>query len=168
MKHVSYYLIMLVAFILPACDQQDAATSTFQAVTQQEILNRSADDCIPCPAEHCCCAIEYLDFNEVTFHFCGVYNPVIGSPCGTFNPGSPCNSISGTTKVITIGPFNTREIFCVPVGESFRIYNYSGGKIKFRLTCQFELIDPDSGIYELDNGESLYFASNGECYLVGC
>jgi len=108
-----------------------------------------------------------MEGSTTTSVLCGAYDGMTTTPCGTFNPGSPCSSVSGLSAMVVLSPSDPRQIFCVPIGGSFRILN-TGGNIKLRITCQHDQIDPDSHDFSMNYLDEAFFVSDGECFLLGC
>lgn len=106
------------------------------------ITTREVEDCEECPLEYCCCAVELAGLStSASLYFCGAYDEDVPTvPCSQ-SPSSPCSSISGGRKTVNLlatGP--SRELFCVPAGGSFSIYNYGGSSVTLRFSVRQELL----------------------------
>ena len=152
-------------------------TSTDQSQTQTNsqnwpvTLRTPLDECSDCPEECCCCGIEIVGLNGFTIQLCGLCEG--DYLCGTYYPGSPCSSISGTGKNITLtpsGPFgHPREVFCVEPGASFRIFNQSSTlPASFKFTCQYDVTPNTFITVTLQPHEERFFFNDGSCITEGC
>ena|SRR5690349_2989682 len=149
-------------------DQSQTQTSSQKwPVTVREPL----DECEDCPIDCCCCGIEIISNNPITLELCGLREG--DYLCGTYYPGSPCSSISGTGKNITLtpsGPFgHPREVFCVEPGASFRIFNQSSTlPASFKFTCQYDVTPNTFITVTLQPHEERFFFNDGSCITEGC
>ncbi len=128
------------------------------------------EDCEECPVGYCCCGIELAGTaTSAQLIFCGAYSPdTPTTPCGTSSPPSPCAAISGSQKTINLSSSgHGRELFCVPAGGSFSITNI-GIATTIRFTCQVEETEADFEEISLGVDETVFFDSNGSCFLEEC
>ncbi len=163
-------LACMTCFFYNSCEKTGYQTDDSRILNEKRIMPRDIDDCDECPVNYCCCAIELAEGQlETTLIFCGVYD-VDPTPtsCGTASPPSPCASISGSIKTIVLNSNDPKELFCVPFGGSFSIYNASGGDRDIWFTCQPELTFPDSEELTILDEETLFFDTDGSCFLTGC
>jgi hypothetical protein len=120
--------------LLTACEKADIQKPV---VDNQPIVPRGpAIDCEDCPVEDCCCAVELIDLGPVSFELCGTSSPnVITTPCS--DTWGNC-SISGFLLPYTIMNLYDLELFCMPLGSSFRIKSTPlSGSGTVRITCQY-------------------------------
>lgn len=152
-------------------------TSTDQSQTQTNsqnwpvTLRTPLDECSDCPEECCCCGIEIVGLNGFTIQLCGLCEG--DYLCGTYSPSSPCSSISGLGKDISLtppGPFGRpREVFCVEPGASIRIFNPSSTvTASFKFTCQYDVTPNTFITVTLQPHEEKFFFNNGSCMTEGC
>ena len=136
---------------------------------QIRITTREVEDCEECPLEYCCCAVELAGLStQASLYFCGAYDEDVPTvPCSQ-SPSSPCSSISGGRKTVTLNSLATRELFCVPVGGSFSIYNNGSNSVTLRFTCQAGVIEPDFETITIGSGNYAYFFADGDCILTQC
>ena len=126
------------------------------------------DECSDCPVECCCCGIELLSGSTAMLEFCGLCEG--DYLCGTYSPGSPCSTVSGIGKNMTLipSPGHVREVFCVAPGASFRIRNASSYQVTFKFTCQYDVTPNTFTTITLQSGESRFFYNDGSCITAEC
>ena len=152
-----------------SCDK-----STDQSQTQTNSQNwpitvrEPLDECSDCPVGCCCCGIEMISGFQFTIELCGLCEG--DYLCGTYNPASPCSTISGTGKnIILIPTIHPREIFCVEPGASFRVFNPSSTiAVSFKFTCQYDVTPNTFTTVTLQPHEERFFVNNGSCVTDGC
>lgn len=170
MKNITFFSIMLCTtlFLLTSCeDNLDPIAKKYIPDNEQIAYRDPPDNCTDCPNGCCCCNIVLLNLlSSVTLSFCGVCEG--DYLCGSFSPPAPCSSVSGQGYDLLFTPIVSRRSFCVPEGGSFRIYNNATFDVNISFTCQHDQTDPDThNITIPGNGGSVYFVSNGECFLEG-
>jgi hypothetical protein len=169
-KHkFSSFLFILTSmsflFLLPSCENSDPQV---KADTGLPVEPRSIDDCEDCPVDYCCCAVEIVDpIDNYWLQFCGVYTNMAGSPCGPFSPGSPCGTISGSSSTLQLSSSNTRALFCVPTGGSFRILKTLGGDVTLRISCDLDQVAPTWFPFNLGSDPVYYHVEDCDD-LEGC
>ncbi len=146
---------------------QTLSTDQNWPITVREPL----DECSDCPIDCCCCGIEIIGITGFTIQLCGLCEG--DYLCGTFSPSSPCSTISGLGKDISLtapGPFgHPREYFCVAPGASIRIFNPSSSvTASFKFTCQYDVTPNTFITVTLQPHEERYFFNNGSCMTEGC
>ena len=170
MKSITFFAIMLCSafLLLSSCDKSPDQFSKQNSPGNEQIAFRDPpDECTDCPNGCCCCNIEALNLpGTAILSICGVCEG--DYLCGTYSPPSPCSSVSGQAYDLTFTSFVTRRSFCVPEGGSFRIYNNATFDVTIRFTCQHDEIMPDTHQVTIPaNGGSVFFISDGECFLQG-
>jgi len=124
-------------------------------------------ECEDCPIGCCCCGIEMISPSSFTISLCGLCEG--DYLCGTFSPGSPCSSISGTGKDISLStPYHPREVFCVEPGASFRVFNPNPFSVSFRFTCQYDVTPNTFITVTLTSHEERFFYNDGSCITDDC
>lgn len=154
-------------FLLTSCDNTpDPIAKKYIPDTEQIAFRDPPDDCTDCPNGCCCCIIEILDpLNvDIVLSICGVCEG--DYVCGTFSPPAPCSSVSGQGYDIDFTMISRREL-CVPEGGSFRIFNNETFDVTITITCQHDIINPDTHIVTIQAGRSVFFVSDGDCFIDG-
>lgn len=159
------------SFILATVGCEKSTDQTQTQITGQNwplTVRTPLDECSDCPEECCCCGIEMISTTTFTVSLCGLCEG--DYLCGTYSPGSPCSSISGTGKDIVLQyPSHPREVFCVAPGASFRVYNPSATlTVTFKFTCQYDVTPNTFTTVTLTPHEERFFFNDGSCITEGC
>jgi hypothetical protein len=160
--------MFILVMAMVSCDKNEVQRTEGQPDSTTAVTNRTIDDCEDCPVDYCCCAVEVINPSDIyDLLFCGVYTNMTGSPCGPFSPGSPCGTISGISSLFQLSSLNTRALFCVPTGGSFRILKTSGSGVTLRIACDLEQVNPTWFPFNID-GSPVYYYVNDCDDLDGC
>ena len=155
-------------FLLTSCDKSPDQFSKQNGPGNEQIIYREPPaECDECPIGCCCCSIEILDpLNQtINLSICGVCEG--DYLCGTYSPSSPCSSVSGQGYDIGFNSMVIRRLFCVPEGGSFRIYNNESFDVTISITCQYDITNPDTHVVTIPATRSVFFVSDGECFIDG-
>jgi len=174
MKNITFLSIMVCfSFMLATVGCEKSPDQAQELSTDQNwplTVRTPLDECSDCPDECCCCGIEYISGGNFMLELCGLCEG--DYLCGTFSPNSPCSSISGIGKNISLtppGPFgHPREVFCVAPGASFRVFNPTSGTLSFKFTCQYDVTPNTFITVTLNPHEERYFFNDGSCISEGC
>jgi hypothetical protein len=169
MKNIMYFSIMICTslLLLISCEKSPDQFSIKFIPGNEQIFYRTTESCEDCPNGCCCCNIQIV--NSTTFadlSFCGVCEG--DYLCGTFSPPYPCSSISGQGQDIILSNLHPRAFFCIPEGGSFRIFNNGGTNVDVSFTCQHDILNPDTHNITIPAHQSVFFVSDGECFVIGC
>lgn len=158
------------SFMLATVGCEKSTDQTQTQITGQNwplTIREPLDECSDCPIGCCCCGIETLTIGTIILQLCGLCEG--DYLCGTYSPGSPCSTISGTGKDITLIPtIHPREVFCVEPGASFRIFNASSGPATFKFTCNLDVSPSTFITVTLQAHEERFFHNDGSCIVEGC
>jgi hypothetical protein len=168
MKNILYFSIMICTslLLLISCEKSPDQFSIKFVPGNEQISNRTTESCEDCPNGCCCCNITLVNpISTVSLSLCGVCEG--DYLCGTFSPPSPCSSVSGQGEDIQFTQFILRRVFCVPEGGSFRIFNNENFPVTISFTCQHDILDPDTHNITIPMHSSVFFVSDGECFVEG-
>ena len=135
---INHFLPMMLCFCFllntVGCDKAELQKLV---VDNQPVVPRGpALSCEDCPVDDCCCAVQLVTGSGVSFELCGTSSPnVITTPCSDTWGNCP---ISGFLLPYSLNVPPDLEVFCMPLGSSFRIKSTSGsGTGTVRITCQY-------------------------------
>jgi hypothetical protein len=165
-----FILACMTCIFYISCEKTGYQINNSRILDEQRIVPRDINDCDECPVDYCCCGIELAGNSTVAnLILCGVYDvDTPTTPCGTSSPPSPCLSISGSIKTIDLNSSDPKDMFCLPTGGSFSITNTDTEPVTIRFTCHADLTIADFVTITIGGTDTVYFDSNGTCFLTEC
>jgi hypothetical protein len=167
MRKYSFFSILIcISFVMLiySCEKAYLQKSS----KEETVLTPRTDDCDNCPIDDCCCAVELAGTStSATLELCGTSSG-IGLCSITPDPPSPCSPISGGGIHIVLGTGHTYEPFCMGKGNSFSIHNISGFPVTIKLSCQHDMVHPQTVTITIANGGYYYYVTNSSCEITEC
>ena len=159
---------MLSIFLYTSCEKPSLQPTGDEIKLSKLISERWTEMCEDCD-EGCCCGVELrLTTQSAYLTICGSIDGT--GLCSYSSVPSPCTStVSGNSQSTVLNSGNTKDGFCLVLGNSFSITNTHGtDPANIYVTCIYDQVNSQRLTLSIPAGETWFFDSNGDCQVARC